>query len=167
MPYMSVWRFRDLSSTARNPNFLNSWPLKMRPICRPETPVRNHHYKWHNSPEWRSIQHRCFIAFNLEKVFAIHKYTCNLFDATNILKFILFYMFILAVYLYLSGGTAVGQWLRRCATNRKVTGSIPAGVTGIFRWHKSLPITLWCGIDSASNWNVYQELFLGVKAAGA
>ena len=29
-------------------------------------------------------------------------------------------------------GTAVAQWLRRCATNRKVTGSIPAGVTGIF-----------------------------------
>jgi hypothetical protein len=29
-------------------------------------------------------------------------------------------------------GTAVAQWLRRCATNRKVTGSIPDGVTGIF-----------------------------------
>ena len=29
-------------------------------------------------------------------------------------------------------GTAVAQWLRYCATNRKVTGSIPDGVTGIF-----------------------------------
>ena len=29
-------------------------------------------------------------------------------------------------------GTAVAQWLRHCATNRKVAGSIPAGVTGIF-----------------------------------
>ena len=29
------------------------------------------------------------------------------------------------------GGTAVAQWLRCCATNRKVAGSIPAGV-GIF-----------------------------------
>jgi len=28
--------------------------------------------------------------------------------------------------------TAVAQWLRRCATNRKVAGSIPDGVTGIF-----------------------------------
>jgi len=28
--------------------------------------------------------------------------------------------------------TAVAQWLRRCATNRKVAGSIPAGVIGIF-----------------------------------
>ena len=29
-------------------------------------------------------------------------------------------------------GTAVALWLRCCATNRKVAGSIPAGVTGIF-----------------------------------
>ena len=29
-------------------------------------------------------------------------------------------------------GTAVAQWLRCCATNRKVAGSIPDGVTGIF-----------------------------------
>jgi len=28
-------------------------------------------------------------------------------------------------------GTTVAQWLRCCATNRKVAGSIPAGVTGI------------------------------------
>ena len=29
-------------------------------------------------------------------------------------------------------GTAVAQWVRCCATNRKIAGSIPAGVTGIF-----------------------------------
>ena len=29
-------------------------------------------------------------------------------------------------------GTAVAQWLRCCATNRKVAGSIKDGVTGIF-----------------------------------
>jgi len=28
--------------------------------------------------------------------------------------------------------TAVARWLRCCATNRKVAGSIPVGVTGIF-----------------------------------
>jgi len=28
----------------------------------------------------------------------------------------------------------VAQWLRCCATNRKVAGSIPAGVIGIFHW---------------------------------
>ena len=30
------------------------------------------------------------------------------------------------------GGTAVAQWLRCCARSRKVAGSIPAGVIGIF-----------------------------------
>jgi len=29
-------------------------------------------------------------------------------------------------------GTAVAQWLRCCATNPKVAGSIPDGVIGIF-----------------------------------
>ena len=28
--------------------------------------------------------------------------------------------------------TAVAQWLRCCATKRKVAGSIPAGVSGFF-----------------------------------
>jgi len=28
--------------------------------------------------------------------------------------------------------TAVAQWLRCCVTNRKVAGSIPAGVSGCF-----------------------------------
>jgi len=40
-------------------------------------------------------------------------------------------------------GTAVAQWLRICATNRKVAGSIPVGVIGIFHWHKILQIALW------------------------
>jgi hypothetical protein len=26
------------------------------------------------------------------------------------------------------------SWLRHCATSRKVTGSIPVGVVGIFQW---------------------------------
>jgi len=32
-------------------------------------------------------------------------------------------------------GTAVSQWLRSCATNREVAGSIPDGVVGIFHSH--------------------------------
>ena len=32
----------------------------------------------------------------------------------------------------LKAGTAVAQWLRCCDTIRKVAGSIPAGVIGIF-----------------------------------
>ena len=33
---------------------------------------------------------------------------------------------------YISYHTAVAQWLRCCVTNRKVVGSIPDGVIGIF-----------------------------------
>ena len=34
-------------------------------------------------------------------------------------------------------GTAVAQWLRCCATNRNVTGSIPDGVIGDFHCHNN------------------------------
>ena len=66
------------------------------------------------------------------------------------------------IYIYIYMGTAVAQWLRCCATNRKVAGSIPDGVIDII-----LPIELWPGVYSASNRNEYQEDFLAVKAAGA
>jgi hypothetical protein len=37
------------------------------------------------------------------------------------------------VYQAVGTGTLlVAQWLRQCVTNRKVTGSIPDGVIGIF-----------------------------------
>ena len=61
----------------------------------------------------------------------------------------------------------VVEWLRCCATNRMVAGSIPAGVTGIFLHIKSFRSHYGPGVDSASNTNEYQEYFLGVKAAGA
>ena len=64
-------------------------------------------------------------------------------------------------------GTAVAQWLRCCATNRNVAGSIPAGVSGFFFDKKSLRSHYSPGVDSASNRNEYQEHFLGIKAAGA
>jgi hypothetical protein len=51
--------------------------------------------------------------------------------------------------------------------NRKVAGSIPAGVSGFFIDIKSFRSHYGPGVDSASNRNEYQEFFLGVKAAGA
>jgi len=60
---------------------------------------------------------------------------------------------------------AVAQWLRCCATNRKVAGSIPAGVSGFFIDIKSFRSHYEPGVDSISNRNEYQEYFLGVKAA--
>jgi len=64
-------------------------------------------------------------------------------------------------------GTAVAQWLRCCATNRKVAGSIPDGVIGIHHWHNPSDRTVALGVDSAFNRNEYQEYFLEVKAAGS
>jgi len=63
-------------------------------------------------------------------------------------------------------GHAVAQWLRCCATNRKVAGSIPAGVSGFFIDITSFRSHYGPVVDSASNRNEYQEYFLGVKAAG-
>jgi len=86
------------------------------------------------------------------------------------LKNLLFleYKTLTSIYSALSHkmGTAAAQWLRCCATNRKVTGSIPAGVE-FFTDIKSFRSHYGSGVDSASNRNGYQEHFLGVKAAGA
>ena len=54
-------------------------------------------------------------------------------------------------------GVVVAQWLRHCATNRKVAGSIPACVIGIFHWHNPSDRTM----ALASDINEYQEHFLG------
>ena len=81
------------------------------------------------------------------------------------------FSFMLTTYLVLSLvhllGTAVAQWLRCCATNQKVAGSIPASVSGFFIDIKSFRSHYGPGVDSASNINEYQEYFLVVKAAGA
>ena len=55
--------------------------------------------------------------------------------------------------------TAVAQWLRCCAANRKVAVSIPASVIDI----KSFRSHYGPGVDSASNRSEYQDYFLGVK----
>ena len=59
--------------------------------------------------------------------------------------------------------TPVAQWLRYCATNRKVAGSIPAGVNGFFIDMKFFRSHYGPGVDSASNRNEYHECFLRGK----
>ena len=71
------------------------------------------------------------------------------------------------MYINMKLWTAVAQWLRCCATNRKVAGLIPAGVSRFFVDKKSFRSHYGPGVDSASNRNEYQEYFLGVKAARA
>ena len=61
----------------------------------------------------------------------------------------------------------VAQWLRCCATNQKVAGSIPAIVIGFFIDTKYFRSHCGPGVESASNRNEYQEYFLGVKLTRA
>ena len=77
------------------------------------------------------------------------------------------YKKMVSLYVYIYMRTAVSQWLRCCATNRKVAVSIPAGVSGFFIDIKSFRSHYGPGVDSPSNRNEYLEHFLGVKAAGA
>ena len=51
-----------------------------------------------------------------------------LYKSISLLRILWHFSYIIYVYM----GTAVAQWLRCCATNRKVAGSILAGVIGIF-----------------------------------
>jgi hypothetical protein len=67
---------------------------------------------------------------------------------------------VLCIYV-LPWETAIAQWIRCCATNRKVAGSILAGVSGLFIDIKSYRSHYGPGVDSTSNRNE------GVKAAGA
>jgi len=63
--------------------------------------------------------------------------------------------------------TAVAQWLRCCATNRKVAGSIPAGVIGIFHYHNPSDRTMALGSTQPLKEMSTRSISWGVKAAGA
>jgi hypothetical protein len=64
------------------------------------------------------------------------------------------------MFIVLKRGSQWHSWLRQCTTSRKVAGSIPDGVFGIF-FNPSAP--LWLRIDSASNRTQYQAYLLGIK----
>ena len=53
----------------------------------------------------------------------------------------------------LNVGPGVTLWLRRCATSRKVSGSIPGGVTGFFS--DIFPFDRGPGVDCAPSENEY------------
>ena len=91
-----------------------------------------------------------------------HFYFCQVCVCVCVYIYIYIY-----IYIYNFRGTAVAQRLKCCATNRKVAGSIPDGVTEIFHLHNPADRTMAPGVDSASNRNEYQENFLVVNAAGA
>jgi hypothetical protein len=61
----------------------------------------------------------------------------------------------------------VAQCLRCCATNRKVAGSIPAGVIEIFHWHNPSDRTVTLGSTQPLTEMSTTSISWGVKTAGA
>jgi hypothetical protein len=64
-------------------------------------------------------------------------------------------------------GTALAQWLRYCATNRKVAGSIPDGVIGIFHLHIPSDRTMALESTQLLTEMSTRSISWGVKAAAA
>jgi hypothetical protein len=59
------------------------------------------------------------------------------------------------------------SWLKHCATTRKVAGSIPDGVIGIFHWHNLSGRTLALGLTQPLTEMSTRNNSWGVKGAGA
>jgi hypothetical protein len=59
---------------------------------------------------------------------------CNV-SLANLLGSVFRMVSLLYMRYALMWGHTVVQWLKHCTTNRKVAGSIPDGVVGIFHWH--------------------------------
>jgi hypothetical protein len=71
------------------------------------------------------------------------------------------------VHYLLMWGPEVAQLLRHCATNRKVTGSIPDGAIGIFRWHNPSSRTLALRLTQPLTEMSTRNISWRAKAAGA
>jgi hypothetical protein len=57
-------------------------------------------------------------------------------------------------------------WLRHCATSRKVAGSIPDVVIGIFHWHNPSGSTMALGLTQPLTEMNTRNISWGVKAVG-
>jgi hypothetical protein len=95
--------------------------------------------------------------------------------STPILLFLIFKFIMLRKFLLLRvfwlfcplvGGTLWRSCLRHCTTSRKVAGSIPDGVTGIFHWHNPSGRTMALGLTQSLTEMSTRNIFWGIKAAG-
>ena len=64
-------------------------------------------------------------------------------------------------------GTRWRSWLRHCATSRKVAGSIPDGIIGIFHWHNPSGRNMALGVTQPLTEMSTRNISWGVKAVGA
>jgi hypothetical protein len=73
---------------------------------------------------------------------------------------------IILVYL-LRVGPQLCSWLRHCAANRQVAGSMSDGAIGIFRWHSPVGRTMALGSTQPLTEMSTRNISLGVKVGGA
>jgi len=78
-------------------------------------------------------------------VFVINLYQTitNVVKRTSPLSLLSVFLIVLHIW---SWGTRWRSWLRHCASSRKVAGSIPDGVIGIFHWHNPSGCTMALGL---------------------
>jgi hypothetical protein len=69
--------------------------------------------------------------------------------------------------MIMGGGERWRSWLRHCAANRKIAGSIPDGIIGIFQWHNPFGRTMALGSSQPLPEMSTRNISWGVKAAGA
>jgi Na+/glutamate symporter len=87
----------------------------------------------------------------------------NVLAETNNLLLLL----LLLLHICLCVGTAVAQWLRYCATNQKVAGSIPDGVMEFFIDINPSDRTMTLGSTQLLTEMSTGNISWGLKAAGA
>jgi len=75
----------------------------------------------------------------------VYMYECIYIYKDTRCVYIYTHTHLVSLYIYIAWGTAVAQWLRCCATNRKVAGSIPSGVIGICHRHNPSERTMALG----------------------
>ena len=80
---------------------------------------------------------------------------------------ILYTVVFLVSTVFVLRGTRWCSWLRHCATNGNVAGSIPDGVIGIFHWHNPSGRTMALGSTQPLTEMSTRNISWGVKAAGA
>jgi hypothetical protein len=118
------------------------------------TLVRVVYWKLQQGNRWNLLA--CYVSSSIIKGLQIFKiyYLQFVVPRPNVLEFIVskeclwlnfFKIQTLSSSQKSKQGTAVAQWLRCCATNRKVAGSIPDGVIGNFHWHNPSDRTMALG----------------------
>jgi hypothetical protein len=111
--------------------------------------------------------HNCVNQYKLGYNFDALRKTNHCSDSRMCVKLVLIYytLFWIMVPYSAKRGTRWRIWLRHCTTSRKVAGSIPQGVTGIFHWLNPSCRTMTLGSTQPLT-EITRDISSGVKAYG-